>query len=607
MAGDPFNFPPGTILTGTKYRVIKRLGAGGMGAVFKAEHIGLGNHVCIKFLHPDFRERVDYRQRFETEARTLARLDHPGIVKATDYGTTGDGHLFLVMEFLNGKDLRKILTRHRFLTVSDALCVVQDVLEALAHAHREGVIHRDIKPENILLIERGHATETKLVDFGIARIVTDPRRLTAGRFIGTCQYAAPEQCTGGALTEKTDLYSVGCVLFELITGRRLFPGPTAGEYVAQHVAWDPPRLSSMVSVPPALDELVASAVSKDPGDRPASALWFASQLHQIAQLAEGHELLSANTTSEMLITAVTEALASSRDVAAPASGRAEGIGSSASDTTPDSSLAAYVGATAPGTMARPRPVSVAAVRATPRPLAGPSFREARTRTSPRLERRPLPRSGTEPIDDAHVSLSQRGNATRASTSGAAVFDANHFTSPAMRSGWVERIWNESGHWLLAASILLMGAATTALILSRGREASPKTGAVSDRPSGSRFAPTATESAPLGIESAVSPALADGGASPDSSSLLPVPERMPPTPTRAAVPAGSSPSLMPERTSVASSSAPSLAPSSPRLKARKLDPPRTAQAPSSPMPTPPMSAPPAPAPAPKGELDFIRTL
>jgi eukaryotic-like serine/threonine-protein kinase len=339
MQEDLLEMQPGAPLRGTSYRVVRRVGAGGMGAVFEIEHVRLKKRLIGKTLHPGLRGRDDFLARMDLEAQTLARLTHPNIVQVHDLGVTDDGIPFFVMEKLEGSDLRRLLRVRRFLELDPALMILGEVLEALAHAHREGVVHRDIKPENIFLARSGAHTVTKVLDFGIAHVMDDPMNLTGQRFLGTCQYAAPEQLRGQKPTEKTDIYAVGCVLFELITGRRPFPGPKTSDYVQQHVNEPAPRLSTFAAVPSALDELVATALEKDPAKRPVSALWFAGQIHQIRQTAnDGVELFDANTTEEMLLTAITEASVSGGSVPkAPPMG----------PTFPDAGLPPALAATTP--------------------------------------------------------------------------------------------------------------------------------------------------------------------------------------------------------------------------------------------------------------------
>ena len=315
MSEDLIDFEPGAMLPGTPYRVIRKIGAGGMGAVFEVEHTRLKKRLMAKTMHPGLRARQDFVTRMEVEAQTLARIGHPNIVQVHDLGVTDDGIPFFVMEKLEGSDLRKLLRTRRFLDLRDALAIVEDVLEGLAHAHREGVVHRDIKPENIFLARSGADTVTKILDFGIVHVMNDSKNLTGERFLGTCQYAAPEQLRGEKPSERTDIYAVGCVLFELLTGRRVFAGPSTREFMAQHMHEEAPLLSSIAQgVPPELDALVASSLAKDPAQRPIGALWFASQLHRIQLSSANVVLAEANTTAEMLLNGLGEGPASSNPI-----------------------------------------------------------------------------------------------------------------------------------------------------------------------------------------------------------------------------------------------------------------------------------------------------
>lgn len=274
------NLPPGAPLRGTPYVVVTRLGTGGTGAVFEIEHRRLRKRLAAKMLHPGLRSRETFLARMDIEAQTLARLSHPNIVDVHDLGVTSDGIPFFVMEKLEGSDLRRILRQRGRVSVDEALGMVADALDGLEHAHRQGVIHRDIKPENLFAARVGDHVVTKILDFGIAKLVDNDENLTGDHFLGTPQYASPELLRCKPLTPKADLYAMGCVLFELVSGRRPFPGPTLRDYAYQHIKRVPPRIAEGLDVPAELDALVASALSKNPDDRPASAHDFAVELRR---------------------------------------------------------------------------------------------------------------------------------------------------------------------------------------------------------------------------------------------------------------------------------------------------------------------------------------
>lgn len=376
MGNDRLQLAPGMRLRGTPYVILRKIGGGGMGMVYEAEHARLKTRrVALKLLANDLRSRDDNVRRMELEGETLARLsDHPNIVYVHDLGVSEDGLIFLAMERLEGQDLRRLLIqRHRF-TFEDALTIVEEVLDALAHAHREGVVHRDVKPENVFLAKSGAETITKLLDFGIARVMEAPSTLTGSRYIGTPYYSAPEQVRGEPPTEKVDIYAVGCVLFELLSGRRPFAG-TPREVLGMHLHEQPPRVSELVRVPRALDDLVARALEKDPAARPTSALWFSHQLNQIRRLEAGVELASANTTQETLLTAITEA-SPSTPVAAPPPGDA--VDATLRDPIP---LGAQVGETTPDVRTGGERTRAEGKRG--ELVAPDSLRHARTRTGDR--------------------------------------------------------------------------------------------------------------------------------------------------------------------------------------------------------------------------------
>jgi len=271
---------------GTVYRIVRMIGAGGMGTVYDVEDTTVGKRYVLKTLHPELYGRKDLAKRMQAEARTLARLSHPNIVEVVTAGaTTDDLRLpFYVMEKLNGQNLRTILNKKGSLDLPHALHIGIDLLDALDNAHDKGVIHRDVKPDNIFLHRNTNGvTTTKLLDFGIMRLLDAGPGVTAGRFMGTLRYAAPEQLRGDSLSAQTDLYAAGLVVYEMIAGRGPFDElEDANKIAAAHINMAPPSFVSLGAVVPStLEKLVLGALSKDATKRPKDAFTFAAQLRNM--------------------------------------------------------------------------------------------------------------------------------------------------------------------------------------------------------------------------------------------------------------------------------------------------------------------------------------
>ena len=233
-----------------QYQIESLLGHGGMGAVYKGLQPALDRAVAIKLLPAEMANDEQFISRFQREARTLAKLHHPSIVAVHDFGRTSAGHLYFVMEYIDGMDLRRVL-RTSGLPPDDALKVIVQICDALQAAHKQGVVHRDIKPENILITHEGYV---KLVDFGIARPMNEEfgRLTVSGMMVGTPDYMSPEQRTGD-VDERTDIYALGVVLYELLTGR-----PPRGVF---------PAPSRRVQIDVRIDEVVLKALQDDPEAR----------------------------------------------------------------------------------------------------------------------------------------------------------------------------------------------------------------------------------------------------------------------------------------------------------------------------------------------------
>src|ERR1700726_2333378 len=257
---------PDTIIDG-RYRVISRLGSGGMADGYPPEDQLLGRLLAVKLLHHHFAEDQEFVERFKREASSAAALSHPNIVGIFDRGEW-NGTYYIAMEYVAGRSLKTIVREQGPLDPATAIDIVEQILRAARSAHRRGVIHRDLKPHNVLLDDEGRA---RVTDFGIARAGASDMTLT-GSIMGTAQYLSPEQAQGHAVGATSDLYSVGVILYELLTGLVPFDGETAVAIAFKQVAAEP-RPPSMLNpaVPPGVDAIVLRALAKDPSERFADA------------------------------------------------------------------------------------------------------------------------------------------------------------------------------------------------------------------------------------------------------------------------------------------------------------------------------------------------
>ena len=266
----------GQVIDG-RYRIDELIGEGGMGRVFLAEHVEIGRRVAIKILHPVYSHMPDLVERFRREARAASRIGHPHIVDVTDSGATPDGSVYFVMEYLEGVDLGTVLEREGALEIVRALAIATQICRALTAAHAAGIIHRDLKPENIFLITRdGTSDFVKVLDFGIAKSTEAERarakRLTSpGVTMGTPEYMAPEQAAGRPADERCDVYSVGAILYEILTGKPPYEGDNFMEVLTKKATAEPVPIKSLrPEVPEVVRELVVRAMARNPRDRPAS-------------------------------------------------------------------------------------------------------------------------------------------------------------------------------------------------------------------------------------------------------------------------------------------------------------------------------------------------
>lgn len=261
----------GATLSG-RYTLTERIAAGGMGEVWAAMDTVLGRAVAVKLLHPALSQEGDFAERFRAEARHTASLHHPNIATVFDYGED-DGTAYLVMELVVGQPLSQIIADRAPLSAQETASILVQAATALEAAHQGGVVHRDIKPANILITPDGTA---KLTDFGIARAIDAAPLTQTGQVLGTAQYLSPEQALGSSATASSDIYSLGVVGYEMLTGERPFDSGTAVATALAHVNQAPPPLP--VTVPTGVRDVIGAALAKDPADRPASAAAMAEAL-----------------------------------------------------------------------------------------------------------------------------------------------------------------------------------------------------------------------------------------------------------------------------------------------------------------------------------------
>ncbi len=265
-----------------RYQVIEPIARGAMGAVYRGERLKLGRAVAIKILHDALPSELSARERFEREAKLMARLEHPHCVSVIDFGLHQDKP-FLVMELVRGTSLLELLAKSGPLEPQRVADLMRQVLSGLAHAHELGIIHRDIKPANIMLTEKtGLGEQVRILDFGLARPAIESTKLTTGMVVGTPNYMAPEQIKGGALDARTDLYACGVMMFELLTGTKPFRADDPIAVVRKHLHDPVPKLSD--ARPDVdfgeLEPIVTRALSKSPADRYASAEEMSAAIEQ---------------------------------------------------------------------------------------------------------------------------------------------------------------------------------------------------------------------------------------------------------------------------------------------------------------------------------------
>lgn len=279
----------GSRMIAEKYRLDRLLGRGGMGAVYEGTHIDLDRPVAVKLLLPDFTADLEALERFRREARAAARLNHPHVADTFDYGSLPEGGAYIVMELIDGETLRERMDAVGQLSFSEAIQIARQVTSGVEAAHRHDITHRDLKPSNIILT-RDHDGQmlAKVVDFSVAKLkegTTSGAALTAtGSLIGTPRYMAPEQCADNKTDARSDIYSLGIILYEMLAGRAPFEGPTTTAIAIKHIQTPPPPVEEFrPDTPAALRSLIEQSLAKSPSERPQTAQEFASKLDEAAR------------------------------------------------------------------------------------------------------------------------------------------------------------------------------------------------------------------------------------------------------------------------------------------------------------------------------------
>ena len=354
----------GTVL-GERYRILSRLGAGGMGAVYRAEHSTLRRDVAVKVLLPEMGSKDEFVRRFQREAESASRLAHLNIIAVTDFGRSPEGLLFLVMEYLDGEALSALIRRGP-IPLARAAGIFGQILDGLGHAHAAGIVHRDLKPDNIMLVEReGRPDVVKLLDFGIAK-VTDPEdhreALTqAGVIFGTPEYLSPEQALGETVDARADLYAAGVILYEMLTGRRPFESDDKVKIISMHLSHSVPGIETLkldfeVSRP--VTELVMQSLEKQRDHRFLSAAAFRAALADaLAASPPQVPAAAASAAGSSLVATAVDGRAVSRPRPRPGGAGDPGTVAPAGETTGRSEPAAR-------RWPRPRRSGLAALAAT---------------------------------------------------------------------------------------------------------------------------------------------------------------------------------------------------------------------------------------------------
>ncbi|HEX2656910.1 MAG TPA: serine/threonine-protein kinase [Polyangia bacterium] len=307
-----------------RYRILRKLGEGGMGVVYLAEHVVIEKKIALKVLFPDLTRRADLVQRFMQEAKSASRIGHENVIDITDFGQSPEGYVFIAMEYLSGQDLGQILKASGPMPWPRAQPLVLQMVKALRAAHERGIIHRDMKPENIFVLPRDDGREfIKVLDFGIAKVMglddEAPRLTRTGMIFGTPEYMSPEQAQGQRVDHRVDIYAVGCIMYHILTGGVPFKADSFMGILSKHMmeAPEPPR-NRNPGIDPAVELAILKAMEKDPAKRFQNMNEF---VQAIAPLGAGFDMSGAISTSTgMAVPKTVFSTGASLSVPSPATG-----------------------------------------------------------------------------------------------------------------------------------------------------------------------------------------------------------------------------------------------------------------------------------------------
>lgn len=268
-----------------RYRVDRKIGEGGMGVVYLATHTVLGKKLALKILRSEMARDAEVVQRFMQEAQSASSIGHPNIIDINDFGRLADGSVYFVMEYLEGESLTSYIQRGGSIPIADALAIVRQIASALGAAHARGIVHRDLKPDNIQLVSRQSGLVVKILDFGIAKVGGASSKLTrTGVIFGTPHYMAPEQAAGQSVDGRTDLYALGCILYEMFTGRVPFDADTFMGILSKHMFEVPARPTALADGTRlgVYEDVVMRMLAKKPEQRYASMEEFSAELDRVS-------------------------------------------------------------------------------------------------------------------------------------------------------------------------------------------------------------------------------------------------------------------------------------------------------------------------------------